>query len=113
MPTKDELEAENADLRQQVEDLQSAQTAPAGTALNTAPPVPTRPDFGLSAGEANDLAVNGVATSPFTGETLIASVEGVTPQTPTAKANDKRARADRPAEHVTTDARPVAEAPAE
>lgn len=101
-PTKDELETENAALRDRVAELE------AGAALGASPgqvdgrgraPAPSRltNDAGeviLSAGEANDLALNGVTVSPFTGETLTASREGVEPTTPEAARNDRRVTAE-------------------
>jgi hypothetical protein len=88
-PTKDELEAENAELRKRLEDLE--RSAPAGTAANTEPPAPERPGF-LSAGEADDLRNNGVTTSPFNGELLNALDEGIEPGNPDALKAAERAR---------------------
>lgn len=107
MPTKDELEAQNEELRARVAELEAGRPA-------TVPPVPVRPDFGLSAGEASDLAVHGVTVSPFTGETLTASTEGVETLSPTAERRDREETAklrlaEHPDEHVTTDATPVTE----
>lgn len=94
MPTKDELEAELADARSRIAELedQAATTAEPGTAENTASPKPQRPDY-LSAGEKADLEVNGVATSPFTGERLNAIDEGVETLNPTATKRAQQARA--------------------
>jgi hypothetical protein len=93
-PTKDELEQENAELRERVAELESQTGAlgasPAEVDGRGGVPDPQRPDFGLSAGEAHDLAAYGVTTSPFTGETLTASREGVEPQTAEARRNDER-----------------------
>lgn len=108
MPTKDELqqrvdelEAENAKLREQ------GAAAPAVVNYK-----PTRPF--LSEGERQDLQQYGVTNSPFTGEQITASGEGVEPKTATARRADERAadtRRDRadvpgldhvPAEIVTT-----------
>lgn len=83
-PTKDELERENAELRDRVAELEAT-----GDGRGTAPK-PQRPDYGLSAGEKADLEANGVTISPFTGELLTATNEGVTPQTPQAVKNDQR-----------------------
>lgn len=83
-PTKDELERENAQLREKVAELEAA-----GDGRGTAPK-PERPAYGLSAGEKADLEANGVTISPFTGELLTASREGVKPQTPQAVENDRR-----------------------
>ena len=62
---------------------------------------PSRPSFGLSAGEQNDLKLNGVTTDAFTGKRLVAG-EGlaadVEPTSPAAKANVERWR-----ERVVTD----------
>lgn len=94
MPTKDELEQENAALRARVAELEQGATA-------AAPVKPARPvdDNGkpiLSAGEAQDLAANGVTVSPFDGSTLNALDEGVEPLTPTARRRAELERAKRP-----------------
>jgi len=86
MPTKDELEQENAALRERVAELEAAPAAAPGP--NTRP-VPQRPDFGLSAGEAADLEAFGATVSPFTGETLTATREGIEPRSPEAKERDR------------------------
>lgn len=90
MPTKDELEQENADLRARVAELEQGAAAP-GTMHNTEPPRPQRPDY-LSAGEKADLEAAGVTTSPFNGEELNALDEGVEPSTPEARRNAERAQ---------------------
>ena len=82
MPTKDELEDENARLREELEDARSGHAA--------APRRPARPVGAdgkpqLSAGEHFDLEQNGATVSPFTGEVLNAIDEGVTPLTAEAK----------------------------
>lgn len=87
MPTKEELEQENQRLRDRVHELESAAPALAGE-----PPKPQRPDFGLSAGEADDLRVRGVTTSPFNGEELNALDEGIEPATEEAKRNAQKAQ---------------------
>lgn len=87
MPTKDELEAENARLRERVAELEAAAPPAAGQ-----PRRPERPDFGLSAGEADDLRVRGVTVSPFNGEELNALDEGIEPATPEARRNAERAQ---------------------
>jgi hypothetical protein len=87
MPTKDELERENAELRARVAELEEG--APAAGQ----PRIPQRPDFGLSAGEADDLRVRGVTTSPFNGEELNALDEGIEPATPEARRNAEKAQA--------------------
>lgn len=85
MPTKDELEQENARLRDRVAELEEGRAA--------GPRPPQRPDFGLSAGEADDLRVHGVTTSPFNGEELNAYDEGIEPGNPEAVRNADKARA--------------------
>lgn len=96
MATKDELESENAELRRRVADLEqeAAQRTPAAAASRRRPQRPTGADGKpvLSAGEADDLAQHGVCISPFTGETLNALDEGITPGTPEALAAAKRAQ---------------------
>lgn len=91
MPTKEQLEQENADLRAELEAARAGDTPP-GTAANLAPPNPVRPDFGLSAGEAADLESNGVTTSPFNGEELNAIDQGITPGNPAARRNAEAAQ---------------------
>jgi hypothetical protein len=85
-PTKDELETENAELRARVAELEQGQ----GQAVANPVPRPARPDFGLSAGEMDDLKTTGVTVSPFTGELLTATREGVTPENPTAIERDRK-----------------------
>lgn len=71
---------------------------------------PSRPSFGLSAGERSDLETNGVTTDAYSGGMLIAGVgvaADVEPQTPAARANAAAARrsatlfADRAASSTT------------
>lgn len=105
MPTKDELEQENAELRARVAELEQGTTA-------AAPVAPRRPvdDNGktiLSAGEAADLAVNGVTVSPFDGSTINALDEGVEPLNPTARRRAEKAQRERRGESVP-DTAPVA-----
>jgi len=93
MPTKDELEAENADLRAQLaraEIGQGGNTGGPGT-----PARPQHPDFGLSAGEVFDLQSAGVTTSPFTGQRLNALDLGITPGNPEALRAAQRDQAAR------------------
>lgn len=99
MPTKDELEAENEQLR---EELAAVRAGAGGGNIGTGRdrPKPKRPagDDGkpiLSAGEKNDLEQHGVCISPFTGETLNALDEGVTPLTAEGLARAKKERAER------------------
>jgi hypothetical protein len=97
MPTKDELEQENAELRAQLEEAQAAAAAAAERSAGDPEDGPRRPqrpmdDNGkpvLSAGEKSDLEQRGVTISPFTGETLNAIDEGVETQT---KEAGRRAR---------------------
>lgn len=84
------LESENAELRAAVETLRAA--GPGG-AKTFGDRKPRRPSFGLSAGEASDLSLHGVTSSPFTGETLTASGEGIKPGNDEARAADRRAAA--------------------
>lgn len=103
MATKDELEQENAALRDRVAKLEAA--APAERGVANPPRTPQRPDFGLSAGEVADLEANGVTTSPFTGEELNALDEKIEPATPEARRNAERAR-DRKRQREATPDRP-------
>lgn len=95
MPTKEELERENATLRDRVAELEaSAPTAPTVTP-RPGPRRPQREDGTpiLSAGELDDLRNAGVTTSPFSGETLNALDEGVEPANPDARRNAEQAQA--------------------
>lgn len=109
MPTKDELEQENADLRARVAELEDQGAAPQAP-QSRVPKRPTGPDGKpiLSAGEAHDLAAHGTTVSPFTGETLDAITEGVEPSTPEALQRARRARAAR-SERVPAGPAPVAD----
>lgn len=92
MPTKDELEQENQQLRDRVHELEGqGNPAPPGTMLNTDPPRPQRPGY-LSAGEKDDLVNAGVTTSPFDGSEINALDEGVEPGNPEARAAAERAQ---------------------
>lgn len=113
MPTKDELEQENADLRQELADLKAAGGGNISTG-RAAARKPQRLTDGngnviLSAGEADDLANNGVTISPFTGETLNALDEGIEPANPEAMERAKRDKRDR--QHEKRDATPPPTAP--
>lgn len=90
MPTKDELEQENEQLRARVAELEKGAAAP-GTMHNTTPPAPKRPGY-LSAGEADDLRNAGVTTCPFNGEELNALDEGIEPGNPEARRNAEAAQ---------------------
>lgn len=87
MPTKDELEAELARVTAERDELrdQAAREPAAAPAYK-----PFRPH--LSAGEVADLQLYGVTNSPFTGEQITASDEGVEPRTATARRADERAQ---------------------
>lgn len=97
MPTKEELENENAELREQLaaaEERAAAADVRDVTGTGSRRPAPQRPDYGLSEGERQSLLEAGVATSPFTGEELNAldedvPTEGLTPQ---ARRRAERAR---------------------
>lgn len=89
MPTKEELETENAELRARVQELETAAPAPAAPAGRK-----PRPEQ-LSAGEVDDLRNAGITVSPFDGRTLNALDEGIEPATPEARANAERERAGR------------------
>jgi hypothetical protein len=106
-PTKDELEQENAELRERVaalEDEKSAgwdHTADAlsagGTRRDGRALVPTDDDGNrvLSEGERQELESRGVATSPFDGKPLNALDEGVEPINPDARRRAERDRTER------------------
>lgn len=79
------LEEENARLRAKLEERGE----------DPGPSVPRRPSFGLSEGERQDLTEHGVTTSPFTGDRLTASGEGVDPANERAERADKRASSAR------------------
>jgi hypothetical protein len=107
MPTKDELEQENARLRDRVEELEAEPRDVTGT--GRARPAPERPEYGLSEGERQALEESGVTTSPFTGEQLNAHDEGVKPANPEARRRADKAQ--RPAERVPDNAWPLAGPP--
>lgn len=115
MPTKDELEAENAQLR---EELAAARAGQKGAPRKPARPTDDNGNPVLSAGEHADLEQHGVTISPFTGETLNAYDEGVEPLNPEAAERARQAR-DKlgpfsAGAHVGTEtSAPVAGAPAE
>lgn len=101
MPTKDELEAENAELRAELEELRNpVERDVTGTGRTAAAPArPVGPDGAvqLTEGERQDLVANGVTTSPFTGETLNALDEldedAVAALEPTARRRAERQKA--------------------
>lgn len=106
MPTKDELEQENEELRARVAELEQDQAATAErdlTATGTDRPKPKRPDY-LSEGERQDLEAHGVTNSPFTGEPLDAITEGVEPGNPVAVKAAKKRHAER--QHGATESVP-------
>lgn len=84
--TKAEIAAERDALADQVAELRD-QVAAAGAPA--APYKPFRPH--LSEGERQDLIARGVTNSPFTGEQITATSEGVEPATEPARRADKRA----------------------
>jgi hypothetical protein len=104
MPTKEELERENAELRDRVAELEAGRPA--------APRRPERPDFGLSAGEADDLKVRGVTTSPFNGEVLNALDEGIEPATPEARRAAEKAQHEKRVARVVLERATAAATPA-
>lgn len=89
MPTKDELQAENDELRERIAEIEATNGEQAGAVVA---PKPSRPSFGLSAGEAADLEASGATTSPFTGQPLNAIDEGIEPATPRALRNAEQAK---------------------
>jgi hypothetical protein len=91
VPTKDELEAENAELKAEIERLQSANIATPGAATRKRLPRPEQ----LSAGEVDDLKNAGVTVSPFDGRLLNALDEGIEPANPAALAAAKKAQAEK------------------
>lgn len=94
MPTKEELERELAAANDRIAELEEQAAAPRDvTGTGSTRPAPARPDYGLSEGERQELEARGVATSPFTGETLNAlDEEGVDTA---ALAPEARRRAER------------------
>jgi hypothetical protein len=107
MPTKDELEQENATLRERVAELEAGERDVTGTGARR--PAPARPEYGLSEGERQGLAESGVVVSPFTGEQLNAIDEDVEPATPEARRRAERAR--KPVESVPDNAWPISGPP--
>jgi hypothetical protein len=115
MPTKEELENENAALREQLaaaEECAAAAEVRDVTGTGSRRPAPQRPDYGLSEGERQSLLESGVATSPFTGEQLNALDEDVPTEglTPEARRRAERARTV-VAERVPDNAWPISGAP--
>jgi hypothetical protein len=116
MPTKEELEAENANLRELL-DQQAAEIDRLNGELLTAVPLaggepapaparPRRPSFKLSEGERAELASRGVTTSPWTGEQLNAVDQGI--ETVNEEAEERAARANAAAEKARAAAGPGA-----
>jgi hypothetical protein len=97
MPTKDELEAENAELRAQLEALRADVSRETST-----PKRPERPEW-LSAGEVDDLTQFGITISPFDGATLNALDYGIEPANPEAGWTAERHAAKRTPEQVSAD----------
>ncbi len=95
MPTKDELEQENAELREQLAEARAAAAPTTAAAAGPAYPTDDNGNRVLSAGEANDLAQFGVTRSPFDGKTLNALDEDVEPANPEARTRAERDQAER------------------
>jgi len=93
MPTKDELEQQLEQAHERIAELeeQAAATERDATSTGAKRPTPQRPDYGLSEGERQALELEGVTTSPFTGEQLDAHTEGVEPTNPVARRRAERA----------------------
>jgi len=110
MPTKDELEHENSELRARVAVLETAAADGRDvTGTGGKRPAPQRPEYGLCEGERQELEASGVTTSPFTGEPLNAIDEDVEVINPEARRRAERAHA-RP-ESVPDNAWPIAGPP--
>ncbi len=76
MPTKEELEAENAELRSQLAEAREAAVPTPNTR-----PKPTEPRYGISEGQRAELEMHGKTVSPFTGARQVGSGEpGETPR---------------------------------
>lgn len=100
MPTKDELEQENEELRARVRELEANVSRE-----TSAPKRPERPDT-LSAGEADDLVQYGVTISPFDGATLNVldyAEHGLEPGNAEARRNAERHAANRDDAQVIVD----------
>lgn len=98
MPTKDELETENAELRARVAELEET-----AVSRETSPQRPERPRE-LSAGEADDLRQFGVCISPFDGATLnVLDFPTIEPANPDARKNAERHAANRNDAQVIVD----------
>lgn len=77
MPTKEELEAENTALREQLDDMRD-RLEEARDGMVPKPntrPKPTEPSFGLSEGQRAELEMNGKTVSPFTGARQVGTGE--------------------------------------
>jgi hypothetical protein len=97
MATKDEIQAELDAANARIAELEATNAEQ----LPDTPRPPARPDFGLSAGEVDDLKNAGVTTSPFTGKSLNALDEGIEPANPEARRRAERDRAARKPTEVT------------
>jgi hypothetical protein len=122
MPTNDELKTQLAEsnehaamLREENEVLaRELGEARAAAAAAVTTPVPAvlratpwgRPSFGLSEGERADLVQYGTTRDAFTGGTLTATGEGLTPANPEAAERDRKAQSA-PAADVDVDPRDI------
>lgn len=92
-PTKDELEAENAQLREELDRTRGQLTeARAGLGGVQRVTFPTSPGFQLSEGVRQDLEQQGVARDPNTGAELLASDFDVEVRTAAGKLNLEQAQ---------------------
>lgn len=92
-PTKDELEAENAQLREELDRTRGQLTeARAGLGGVQRVTFPTSPGFQLSEGIRQDLEQQGVARDPNTGAELLASDFDVEVRTAAGRLNLEQAQ---------------------
>lgn len=95
---RDQLRRDNEALQRQLDEARRAAAAPpSATSTGYPNPPAKRPSFGLSAGEANDLALYGATRDAFTGGLLLADDHGIEPATQEARDRQDHARARRDA----------------
>lgn len=103
---REQLQRENAALQRQVDELraQAAEHKAGPPALN---PPRHVPDYKISEGERNDLALQGVTRSAFTGEDLHADDFGVEVLTEDGRERLRKARERRHRQQQAETTQPI------